>query len=254
MFSTSAAVLYIGKVMHARLRPISHRFTYRVISLLIDLDRLEEADCQSHLFGVNRAAFISFRESDYGKRDCGSLSKYVRRLAAEHGTDLADGSIQLLCYPRMLGYTFNPLSIYFCYAASGDLVLLIYEVRNTFGETHSYILPVPSTPARGGEIRQRQVKEFYVSPFMPMETQYHFRISTPAERVGVRILQTDQEGPLFAATFSGRRRELTSRSLLAAFAAIPFFTLKVVLGIHWEAVQLWLKGASIVPKPNLRQY
>lgn len=247
-----AAVLYFGKVMHARLRPVSHRFSYRVMSLLIDLDRLNEADRQSRLFGVNRTAFISFQESDHGKQDGSSLLDYVRQLGADRGIDLSHGRIHLLCYPRVLGYTFNPLSIYFCHAVSGELALLIYEVRNTFGEMHSYVMPVDDMQVERREYRQTQEKQFYVSPFIEMETQYHFRISTPAEQVRVRILQTDERGPLFAAALSGRRRALTSRSLLNAFAAIPFSTFKVVLGIYWEALQLWLKGVAIVPRVSQR--
>src|SRR5205807_1406148 len=123
--------------MHARLKPIGHRFSYRVMSLLIDLDRLDAADRQSPLFGVNRAALYSFKEADHGDRDGSSLRAYAQRRAAAHGIDLTGGRVLLLCYPRLLGYTFNPLSVYFCYRAGGELALLIYEVRNTFGGIHS---------------------------------------------------------------------------------------------------------------------
>src|SRR5437868_2184893 len=113
--TSSAVALYQGSVMHARLRPVHHRFTYRVMSLLIDLDRLDEADRQSGLFGVNRAAPFSFHESDHGERKGTSLGDYVRGLAKERDIDLSAGRILLLCYPRVFGYVFNPLSIYFCY-------------------------------------------------------------------------------------------------------------------------------------------
>ena len=129
-----AAALYVGDVMHARLKPIGHRFSYRVMSLLIDLDRLADADRQSPLFGINRAALYSFREADHGKRDGSSLRAYVHHCAAERGIDLTGGRVLLLCSPRLLGYTFNPLSVYFCYRADGELALLIYEVRNTLGD------------------------------------------------------------------------------------------------------------------------
>ncbi len=119
---TDAASLYVGEVMHARLTPMNHRFRYRVMSLLIDLDRLDAADRQSPLFGVNRAALYSFHESDHGARDGSSLRAYAQCCAAQHGVDLAGGRVQLLCYPRLLGYTFNPLSIYFCHRADGALV------------------------------------------------------------------------------------------------------------------------------------
>lgn len=246
--ATQAACLYFGEVMHARLKPRGHRFSYRVMSLLIDLDRLDEADRQSPLFGVNRAALYSFHEKDYGARDGSSLRDYAGRCAAKHGIELAGGRVLLLCYPRLLGYTFNPLSVYFCYAASGALALIIYEVRNTFGEIHPYILPVKPGEISDAGIRQEQDKLFYVSPFVEMAMRYHFRIAPPAERVKLRILETDREGPLLAATFSGRRRALATSVLLRAFVALPLVTLKIVGAIHWEALRLWLKGVRLVAR------
>ncbi len=192
--------------MHARLKPMGHRFSYRVMSLLIDLDRLDEADRLSPLFGVNRAALYSFHEADHGERDGSSLRAYAQARATEHGIDLAGGRVLLLCYPRLLGYTFNPLSVYFCYRADGSLALLIYEVRNTFGEIHSYVLPVRSGELSAAGVRQEQDKLFYVSPFVDMAMRYRFRISPPGEQVRLRILETDREGPLLAATFIGRHR------------------------------------------------
>jgi DUF1365 family protein len=163
-----AAVLYVGDVMHARLKPVGHRFSYRVMSLLIDLDRLEVADRQSLLFGVNRRALYSFNEADHGERDGSPLRLYARRCATEHGIDLTGGRVLLLCYPRLFGYTFNPLSVYFCYDAAGQPALLIYEVRNTFGDIHAYALPVKGDEISPAGIRQEQDKRFYVSPFVEM--------------------------------------------------------------------------------------
>ena len=245
-----AAALYVGSVMHARLKPIGHRFSYRVMSLLIDLDRLPDADRQSPLFGVNRAALYSFHEADHGKRDGSSLRAYAQRCAAERGIDLVGGRVLLLCYPRLLGYAFNPLSVYFCYRADGELALLIYEVRNTFGDIHPYVLPVRSGEINDAGVRQRQDKLFYVSPFIEMAMRYHFRVLPPGERVQLRILETDREGPLLAATFSGRRRALNTNELLRAFFALPLVTLKIMAAIHWEALRLWLKGARRVPRKD----
>jgi len=243
-----AAALYVGDVMHARLKPMGHRFSYRVMSLLIDLDRLAEADRQSPLFGVNRAALYSFRESDHGARDGSSLRAYAQSCAAERGIDLTDGRVLLLCYPRLLGYTFNPLSAYFCYRADGELALLIYEVRNTFGDIHPYVLPVTSANISEAGVRQQQDKLFYVSPFIEMAMRYHFRVRPPDARVQLRILETDREGPLLAATFNGSRRALNTKGLLRAFFALPLVTLKIMAAIHWEALRLWLKGARLVPR------
>ena len=245
----ASASLYFGDVMHARLKPMGHRFSYRVMSLLIDLDRLAEANRHSPLFGVNRAALYSFHEADHGKRDGTSLRAYAQGCAAAHGIDLAGGKALLLCYPRLLGFAFNPLSVYFCHRADGELALIIYEVRNTFGDIHSYVLPVKPGEASAAGIRQQQDKQFYVSPFVEMAMRYHFRILPPADTVRLRILETDREGPLLAATFSGRRRALTTMALLRSFVALPLVTLKIVAAIHWEALRLWLKGARLVPRP-----
>jgi hypothetical protein len=244
------AALYLGEVMHARLKPIGHRFAYRVMSLLIDLDRLDEADRLTPLFGVNRAALYSFREADHGPRDSSSLRRYVQRRAAECGVDLTGGRVLLLCYPRLLGYTFNPLSVYFCYRADGELALMIYEVRNTFGDIHPYVLPVQPGEASAAGVRQQQEKLFYVSPFIEMAMRYRFRVLPPADSIKLRILETDRDGPLLAATFNGRRRALNTLELLRSFFALPLVTFKIVAAIHWEALRLWIKGARLVPRPQ----
>lgn len=247
--SSGAATLYVGQVMHARMKPVAHRFTYRVMNLLIDLDRLGEADTQSRLFGVNRAALYSFHEKDHGDRDGKSLRAYAQHRAAEHGIDLTGGRVRLLCYPRLLGYAFNPLSVYYCDDAAGGLALLIYEVRNTFGELHSYVLPMREGDISPAGVRQSQAKSFYVSPFIEMPMRYQFRITPPEASVKLRILETDAEGPLLAATFFGERRALNSAALLRACAAFPLLTFKIIAAIHWEALRLWLKGLPLVPRP-----
>jgi hypothetical protein len=150
--------------------------------------------------------------------------------------------VLLLCYTRLLGYTFNPLSIYFCYRADGTLALFIYEVRNTFGDIHAYVLPVRPGEISDAGVRQTQDKLVYVSPFVEMAMRYHFRIFPPGEQVKLRILETDGEGPLLAATFSGHRSRLTTSALLRSFVALPLVTLKIMGAIHWKALRLRLKG------------
>lgn len=246
-----AAALYFGDVMHARLRPVGHRFSYRVMSLLIDLDRLDEADRQSALFGVNRTALYSFNEVDHGDRDGSSLRAFAQRQAKEIGIDLTGGRVMLLCYPRLLGYTFNPISLYFCHRAGGELALIIYEVRNTFGEIHPYVLPINPDEISQAGIRQQQDKAFYVSPFIEMATRYRFRVLPPGETVKLRILETDREGPLLAATFNGCRRALTTPALAQSFFALPLVTIKIIAAIHWEALRLWFKGVRLVPRQKV---
>jgi len=243
-----AAALYVGKVMHARLKPFVHRFNYRVMSLLIDLDRLETADRQSPLFGVNRRALYSFHEADHGPRDGSSLRAHAQALAQAHGIDLTCGRVLLLCYPRLFGYAFNPLSVYFCHRADGGLALIIYEVRNTFGGIHAYVLPVRPNEASKAGIRQVQDKSFHVSPFITMRARYHFRISPPSDHFRLRILETDDDGPLLAASFAGSRRRLTSASLFRALVLLPLVSFKIIAAIHWQALRLWLKGAAFVPR------
>ncbi|MGJ4900089.1 DUF1365 domain-containing protein [Bradyrhizobium sp. HKCCYLS2058] len=248
---TEAAALYVGDVMHARMRPTTHRFQYRVMSLLIDLGRLDQADRQTPLFGVNRRALYSFHEADQGPRDGSSLLAYAQTCAADQGIDLSGGRVLLLCYPRLLGYVFNPLSVYFCYRSNGTLALMIYEVRNTFGEIKPYVLPVRPNELSAAGLRQTQDKTFYVSPFIDMAMRYHFRIMPPGDKVKLRILETGADGPLLAATFSGRRRGLTSGSLLAAFVSLPLVTVKIFAAIHWEALRLWAKGVRLVPRGEI---
>jgi uncharacterized protein len=221
-----------------------------VMSLLIDLDRLDAADRQSALFGVNRAALYSFNEADHSDRDGSSLRAYAQRCAAERGIDLTGGRVLLLCYPRLLGYTFNPRSVYFCTRADGKLALLIYEVRNTFGDIHAFALAVKPGEISAAGVRQRQDKLFYVSPFIEMAMRYYFRVSPPANDIKLRILETDREGPLLATTFHGRRHALTTAALLRSFFSLPLVTFKIVAAIHWEALRLWLKGARLVPRSD----
>lgn len=243
------AALYLGEVMHVRLKPFGHRFTYRVMSLLIDLDRLDEARRMSWLFGVNGPGLFSFHERDHGPRDGSPLRTFVATIASAQGIDLAGGKVTLLCYPRLLGYVFNPLSVYFCYDRTEALRLIIYEVRNTFGEIHHYVCPVAARDSASGYIRQSHDKQLYVSPFIEMDARYHFRIAPPSETVKLRILETDAEGPLLTATFKGYRQPLATLRLIAAALSFPLMTLKIIAAIHWEALKLWIKGARLVPRP-----
>jgi DUF1365 family protein len=241
--------LYVGDVMHARMKPLAHRFRYRVFAILVDLDRLFEADGQSRLFSVNRRNIVSFHEADHGPRDGSRLRAYVDGLLSPAGVDITGGRVLLMCYPRIAGFVFNPISVYFAYGRGGDLAAVIYEVRNTFGEHHSYVAPVGPGEISPAGLRQERQKLFYVSPFNGMDMVYRFRLRPPGDELAVRILETDEAGPLLAATFFGRRAPLTSRNVLAALGWFPLLTAKIVGGIHWEALKLWWKGLPLVPRP-----
>jgi len=230
------SAIYAGEVVHARMRPKSHRLRYRVFCLLLDLDEIGELGLR--LLGVERPGLMGFRAADHGDRRT-PLKHWAGTLLAQAGIDWDGGRIELLCYPRMFGFVFNPLSVYFCHARSGELRGLLYEVHNTHGERHTYVMPAG---ADGGVVRHEANKAFIVSPFMPMECTYRFRILPPGETVGISILENDREGLLLAAAFTGRREALTDRALLRLLLRYPLMTLKVVAAIHYEAIKLLAKG------------
>lgn len=241
----SASALYKGRVQHTRLKPRRHRLSYRVFSLLLDLDDLPVG---LKLLGINRPGLLSFREKDHG--DGADLRDWVRRQLAGAGIE-ADGRVLVLCYPRLLGYVFNPLTVYFCHDRDGKLVGIIHEVHNTHKERHTYVLPVDEVV--DGMVRQHCAKTFYVSPFVPMECSYDFSILPPDERIVVAIHERDAEGPLLAASFTGVRETLSDRNILRAVLSHPLMTLKVTVGIHLEAVKLLLKGLRVYPHRPLSE-
>jgi uncharacterized protein len=241
--------LYAGKVMHMRLKPQAHRFSYRVFSILIDIDRLAEADQQSRLFSVDRFNLAGFDASDHGPRDGTPLRPYIDKLLAEAGLLEKASRVVLLCYPRILGYVFNPLSVYYAYDAADRLIALVYEVRNTFGEHHSYVAPVRDGEIDVAGVKQERDKLFYVSPFMPMQQRYLFRMRPPGEDIALRILVRDEAGPVLSAAFHGKRIHVTAAALLRQILRIPLLFVQVLGGIHWEALKLWMKGIRLVERP-----
>jgi len=238
--------IYEGTVVHSRLRPKRHKLAYRVFTLLLDLDQLDATPWR--VLGINRAAPLSFWEADHGDGVAGDLRHWVGRQLDAAGIDLPGARVQVLCYPRIFGYVFNPLTVYFCKSAAGKLEAIIYEVCNTFGERRAYVLP-----ARGdGAVEQSCDKELYVSPFVPMACRYHFHIEPPAEKVLVRIDETDAEGLLLRASFAGAGRTISDRALLRLLLVYPLMTLKVIVAIHWEALRLWAKGVPFLGRRTHR--
>ena len=247
-WSRAPAFLYDGTVMHQRMKPFTHRFSYKVWSLLADIDRLSELKKCSRFFSHNRFNIFAFFDKDFGPDDGSSLRTHIDRLLAE--AKLAPPErIFLLCYPRVLGYTFNPIAVYYCFDAFGTLMAMVYEVRNTFGDKHSYVVPVIAQTNNPASLRQERGKLLYVSPFLGFGLTYRFRLSAPADRLLFRILEVDEGGPVLAASFSASQRKLTSRTLFSACLSAPLLGLKVMALIHWEALKLWVKGARLVTRP-----
>lgn len=241
--------LYFGRVMHKRLLPFRHRLDYRVFSVYLDIDELPDLSWRLRLFSHNRWNLFSFMDKDHAARDGSALRPWLESHLCEAGIDLEGGPVRLLCFPRVLGYVFNPLAIWFCYHRSGRLAAILYEVRNTFGEQHSYLIPADPSRRPNAPITQSCDKHLYVSPFIDMTATYHFRLSEPDERLAVLIRQWTPEGELLVASQKGRRKPLNDATLLRAFLAYPLMTLKVIVGIHWHAFKLWRKGAKLTPRP-----
>ncbi len=246
----SASCLYYGRVMHKRLRPFSHRFSYRSFSMLIDLDELAGLDRKLRFFSHNRPNIFSFHDSDHGARDGTPPRAWLDERLAERDIALDGGQVQVLCMPRILGYVFNPLSIWFCRDRSGRLKAIVYEVRNTFGEQHCYVEPVEKNWNEGDALIQSCDKAFYVSPFIGMKARYNFRLKIPAQVLSVVIRQQVPEGEMLVATQKGKRAELSSLALLSTLLRYPLMTFKVTGAIHWEALRLWFKGARFQKRPN----
>lgn len=243
------SALYFGRVMHKRLRPFAHRFDYRVFSLWLDIDAAGGLSRRLRLFSHNRFNVFSFCDRDHGPRDGRPLRPYVEATLADAGIALEGGTIHLLCFPRVLGYVFNPLSIYFCRHADGTLRAILYEVTNTFGDRHNYLLPVDTTRPPGGPVTQACDKALYVSPFIDMDSLYRFRVKEPGERLSILIRQSVPEGEQLLATLTGERALLADRQLARAFVSHPLMTLKVMGAIHWQALWLWIKGATFHRRP-----
>jgi uncharacterized protein len=242
---TAAASLYVGRTTHARRGPRAHQFSYGLFQLLIDIDHVEDASRGLQLFRHGRFGLFSFAERDHGARDGTSLRGWVEAKLAEAGLSVSAAHIRLLSFPRMLGFVFNPISIFFVEDARGRLEAVVYEVNNTFGQTHAYVAPALG----GGCERQEAEKRLYVSPFYRVEGEYRFQIVPPGERFNLVITKAVGGEADFTATLSAERRPLTDAALLKLFFAMPLMTLGVVAAIHWQALKLWLKGAPFGARP-----
>jgi uncharacterized protein len=233
-----------GQVRHARLRPTRNSFAYPTYFLMLPMRSLR-AQPDSTL-ARNRFGLISFHDRDHGDGRDDSLA-WLDELLAHEGVTDAQGEVWLHCYPRVLGFTFKPVSFWYCDRIDGSLAAIVVEVNNTFGERHCYLLRERGL-AFGRELCAAKV--FHVSPFCSLEGDYRFRFMRTADRTIARIDHHDAHGPLLHTSVSGSLQPLTPSRVRGAFFGMPLMTLGVIGRIHWQALKLWAKRVPVVRKPR----
>ncbi|MBX2837133.1 MAG: DUF1365 domain-containing protein [Gammaproteobacteria bacterium] len=240
-----ASCLYRGEVFHKRFKPRVHSLKYQVFSLFVDLEDLPTLSARSRWFSHNRFNLLSFYDADVGRGGNETLREYVSSLLGSAELNPIPETICLSCYPRVLGYSFNPLSLFYCYNSEGDLYAIVHEVHNTFGERHAYVLPCDVKTLQGAEtwIHQRAEKELFVSPFAHMDMRYRFRVNVPGAHQLISIQTHDNKSRslVLTAGYSAKRQEFSDGNLLRLFLHLPALCIKVVAGIHWEALKLFVK-------------
>ena len=237
--------IYNGVVKHQRFKPIKHSLNYKTFSILVDLDEIEILDQNISIFSLNKFNIFSFYNIDHGARDGNSLKEWILKYIKKFNISNNITKIKLLCYPRIFGYVFNPLSIFYCYE-NNRLKAIFYEVKNTFNEQHTYIFKIKNDE----KIEQKCKKKFYVSPFMDMKTYYNFKLLSPKEKLSIFIKQTDGEETILTATQTGDKKEFSFKQLLFNFFKYPLMTIKIISSIHYEAFFLWKKGAVYRKRDN----
>ena len=237
--------IYSGNVVHKRFKPKVHYFKYKVFSLLIDLSEIESMEKNLKIFSFNKFNIISFYNKDHGPRDGSSIKDWVINNLKKNNIETNDIQIKLLCYPRILGYVFNPLSVFYIYDKNLNLISILYEVKNTFGEQHTYIF---KTGIRHNLLKHMCKKKFHVSPFIEMNCIYFFRILKPGNKISVIIDQNDEDGKILYASQDGVKSELTNVNLIKSYLKHPLMTFKIILAIHFEAFRIWTKGIKFIKK------
>jgi uncharacterized protein len=251
MIATSC--IYEGTVSHKRLRPKVHALSYRVFCLYLDVDAITEVAKRSWLFSYNRFNAVSFYDRDHGAGDGKTTAAHARATFAAAGLTHACTQIRLLCYPRIFGYGFNPISVYYGFDGEGQLAGVIYEVNNTFGQRRSYVAPI--SPQSAGSVHYHScAKALYVSPFNGMDVRYSFRLTHPGTQAVLGVALKNDGGALLRTHFRGACRQLCDRQLARLLVVQPFLTLKVTVAIHVEALKIWLKGVPLTTKPPSPPY
>ena len=239
------SAIYNGQVIHKRFKPKVHNFRYKVFSLLIDLSELEKLDQNVNFFSINKFNLISFYEKDHGERDGSSLKLWVKKNLEKNNIQVNNIKIKILCYPRIFGFVFNPLSVFYIYNLEDKLISILYEVKNTFGEQHTYIFKVTKD---SNLIQNNCSKKFHVSPFIEMNCNYFFRLLKPGKKISVVIDQYENEDKILYASQDGVRSDFNTKQLIKSYLKHPIMTFKIIIAIHYEAFKLWLKGIKFIKK------
>ena len=237
--------IYNGQVIHKRFKPKVHSFRYDVFSLLIDLSELETLDKQVNFFSYNKFNWISFYDKDHGDRDGSSLINWVQKNLRKNNISTENIKIKILCYPRIFGFVFNPLSVFYVYNSNENLISILYEVKNTFGEQHTYIFRIEKD---ANLIQNNCSKKFHVSPFIQMNCNYFFRLLKPGNKISVIIDQYENEDKILYASQDGIRTDFNTKYLIKSFLNHPLMTFKIIIAIHYEAFKLWSKGIKFIRK------
>ena len=237
--------IYNGQVIHKRFKPKVHSFRYNVFSLLIDLSELETLDKQVNFFSYNKFNWISFYDKDHGDRDGSSLINWVQKNLRKNNISTENIKIKILCYPRIFGFVFNPLSVFYVYNSNENLISILYEVKNTFGEQHTYIFRIEKD---ANLIQNNCSKKFHVSPFIQMNCNYFFRLLKPGNKISVIIDQYENEDKILYASQDGIRTDFNTKYLVKSFLNHPLMTFKIIIAIHYEAFKLWSKGIKFIKK------
>ena len=235
--------LYKCEVVHRRVHPVRHELRYRVYNVFIDVDELAEVPSRFRWLSYNRMNLLSISDRRHGPGDGTPIRDHAWSLARQAVCGHAISRIFMFCYPEVAGYVFNPLTVYYAVDAADRLRLMIYEVNNTFGQRHTYVIPVDEDGFQSCE------KLFYVSPFNRVEGRYSFHFDPPHETMALGVNLSIQDRPILNAYVHGTRVALTDANLLRSFRDVPLLTLKVIGAIHWQALRLWWKGLRLQPRP-----